>query len=193
MDTSRRASHLLGGVVSAPRTGLTAFQITAAEMFFSLPESDGFLLAGGAALAAQHLTARPTQDLEAPAPIMSAALAGRDRVRVAGERVTFALAMTIRVADAGTLSSTLVTRARPPSGSGRHLNRAAGADRVAGDVHPLDPAAAGEQLPRLALHRLARPPPQYLVPECGCQAAHEVESEQAVRRLRRKGGLCRLP
>lgn len=50
--------------MTAPNTSLTAFQITVAEMFFSLPESDGFLLAGGAALAAQHLTARPTQDLD---------------------------------------------------------------------------------------------------------------------------------
>lgn len=33
-------------------------------MFFSLPASHGFLLAGGAALAAQKLTTRPTQDLD---------------------------------------------------------------------------------------------------------------------------------
>jgi hypothetical protein len=45
-------------------TGLTAFQIDVATLFFSLPASDGFLLAGGAALAAQHLTTRPTQDLD---------------------------------------------------------------------------------------------------------------------------------
>lgn len=44
--------------------GLTPFQITVATLFFSLPESDGFLLAGGAALAAQHLTTRPTHDLD---------------------------------------------------------------------------------------------------------------------------------
>jgi hypothetical protein len=43
--------------------GLTPFQIAVADQFFSLPESDGFLLAGGAALAAQHLTSRPTHDL----------------------------------------------------------------------------------------------------------------------------------
>lgn len=35
-----------------------------ARLFFDLPGSDGFLLAGGAALLAQHLTARPTQDLD---------------------------------------------------------------------------------------------------------------------------------
>lgn len=33
-----------------------------ATLFFSLPASDGFLLAGGAALAAQQLTTRPTHD-----------------------------------------------------------------------------------------------------------------------------------
>ena len=31
---------------------------------FALPASRGFLLAGGAALLAQHLTARPTEDLD---------------------------------------------------------------------------------------------------------------------------------
>ncbi|MDN5851301.1 MAG: nucleotidyl transferase AbiEii/AbiGii toxin family protein [Actinomycetia bacterium] len=43
---------------------LTPFQIAVAALFFSLPESEGFLLAGGAALAAQHLITRPTQDLD---------------------------------------------------------------------------------------------------------------------------------
>ena len=35
-----------------------------ARAFFALPSSQGFLLAGGAALAAHGLTARPTQDLD---------------------------------------------------------------------------------------------------------------------------------
>ncbi len=43
---------------------LSAFQQEVARMFFSLPASEGFLLAGGAALLAQHLTARPTEDLD---------------------------------------------------------------------------------------------------------------------------------
>lgn len=47
-----------------PPAGLTPFQIVVTELFFSLPESDGFLLAGGAALAAQRLITRPTQDLD---------------------------------------------------------------------------------------------------------------------------------
>lgn len=37
---------------------LTAFQIEVAHLFFGLPVSDGFLLAGGGALLAQGLTAR---------------------------------------------------------------------------------------------------------------------------------------
>ena len=45
-------------------SALTAFQIEVAQLFFTLPASKGFLLAGGAALAAHHLTDRPTQDLD---------------------------------------------------------------------------------------------------------------------------------
>jgi hypothetical protein len=43
---------------------LTAFQVEVARAFFALPSARGFLLAGGAALAAHGLTARPTQDLD---------------------------------------------------------------------------------------------------------------------------------
>jgi hypothetical protein len=46
------------------RDGLTDFQIEVARLFFALPASAGFLLAGGAALLAQHLISRPTQDLD---------------------------------------------------------------------------------------------------------------------------------
>src|SRR6266567_7864862 len=45
-------------------TALSAFQIEVAQIFFGLPASEGFLLAGGAALVAQALTARPTHDLD---------------------------------------------------------------------------------------------------------------------------------
>jgi hypothetical protein len=38
---------------------LSAFQLEVARLFFALPASHGFLLAGGAALLAQHLTTRP--------------------------------------------------------------------------------------------------------------------------------------
>jgi predicted nucleotidyltransferase component of viral defense system len=43
---------------------LTDFQLEVTRLFFSLPASKGFLLAGGAALLAQHLTTRPTDDLD---------------------------------------------------------------------------------------------------------------------------------
>jgi hypothetical protein len=43
---------------------LSAFQIEVAETFFSLPASEGFLLAGGGALLATGLTSRPTRDLD---------------------------------------------------------------------------------------------------------------------------------
>jgi hypothetical protein len=43
---------------------LTDFQLEVTRLFFSLPASRGFLLAGGAALLAQHLTTRPTEDLD---------------------------------------------------------------------------------------------------------------------------------
>lgn len=43
---------------------LTPFQAEVARTFFSLPASDGFLLAGGGALLASGLTSRPTRDLD---------------------------------------------------------------------------------------------------------------------------------
>ena len=45
-------------------SALTAFQIRVAQMFFALPTGRRFLLAGGAALLAQHLSQRPTDDLD---------------------------------------------------------------------------------------------------------------------------------
>jgi Nucleotidyl transferase AbiEii toxin, Type IV TA system len=51
-------------VVEESASSLTAFQIEVGQLFFSLPESAGYLLAGGAALAASALTSRPTQDLD---------------------------------------------------------------------------------------------------------------------------------
>lgn len=45
-------------------SGLTDFQVTVTRLFFSLPASSGFLLAGGGALLASGLTTRPTQDLD---------------------------------------------------------------------------------------------------------------------------------
>ncbi len=45
-------------------SGLTDFQVEVARLFFGLPASDGFLLAGGGALLASGLTDRPTHDLD---------------------------------------------------------------------------------------------------------------------------------
>jgi hypothetical protein len=47
-----------------PPSRLTPFQVEVARLFFSLPETRGFLLAGGAALVAHRLIDRPTQDLD---------------------------------------------------------------------------------------------------------------------------------
>ena len=41
-------------------SGLSEFQIEVARVFFELPASEGFLLAGGGALLASGLTSRPT-------------------------------------------------------------------------------------------------------------------------------------
>ncbi len=46
------------------QSALTAFQIAVSRLFFALPAAERFLLAGGAALLAQHLTDRATQDLD---------------------------------------------------------------------------------------------------------------------------------
>lgn len=45
-------------------SGLRPLQVDVARAFFAMPESAGFLLAGGAALVAQGLTSRPTRDLD---------------------------------------------------------------------------------------------------------------------------------
>jgi hypothetical protein len=43
---------------------LTELQRTVLELFFTLPESEGFVLAGGAALVALGLSDRPTKDID---------------------------------------------------------------------------------------------------------------------------------
>lgn len=43
---------------------LSDFQVELANLFFSLPESAGFLLAGGGVLIAQGIVPRPTEDLD---------------------------------------------------------------------------------------------------------------------------------
>jgi hypothetical protein len=93
---------------------LSAFQLEVARLFFALPDSRGFLLAGGAALLAQHLTVRPTEDLDFfTGPGHGHVLAARDALEAAAsqrgwsaQRVhdsdTFCR-MVIRSADAGVL------------------------------------------------------------------------------------------
>ena len=58
-------------------SGLTDFQVQVARIFFALPESAGFLVAGGAALIAQELVARETRDLDlfaSPRPSVTTAV-----------------------------------------------------------------------------------------------------------------------
>jgi hypothetical protein len=106
-----------GGCVIPASEGqpdLTAFQLQVARLFFALPASRGFLLAGGAALLAQHLTARPTEDLDFfTAPESGHVPAARDALEAAArqqgwdtQRIhdsdTFCR-MVVRSADAGVL------------------------------------------------------------------------------------------
>ena len=66
---------------------LSTFQLEVARLFFALPASSGFLLAGGAALLAQHLTARPTEDLDFfTAPDRGHVLAARDALEAAARK-----------------------------------------------------------------------------------------------------------
>jgi hypothetical protein len=87
-------------------SALTAFQVDVAQLFFALPASEGFLLAGGAALAAQHLTNRATQDLDFfTAPGRGDVTAARDEfehaVRARGWQVE-------RIRDAATFCRLLI-------------------------------------------------------------------------------------
>jgi hypothetical protein len=67
--------------------GLPPFQLEVARLFFALPASRGFLLAGGAALLAQHLTARPTEDLDFfTAPERGHVPAARDALEAAARQ-----------------------------------------------------------------------------------------------------------
>ncbi len=79
---------------------LTDFQLEVSRLFFSLPASKGFLLAGGAALLAQHLTARPTEDLDFfTAPDRGYVPAARDALEAAARERGWA---TERIHDSDT-------------------------------------------------------------------------------------------
>jgi hypothetical protein len=74
-------------MADAGQPGLPPFQLEVARMFFALPASRGFLLAGGAALLAQHLTARPTEDLDFfTAPERGHVPAARDALEAAARQ-----------------------------------------------------------------------------------------------------------
>lgn len=72
----------------AEPTHLTGFQIEVAGIFFDLEASKGYLVAGGAALLAADLIARPTEDLDlfASTPVTSVTEAKDEFVRALGAR-----------------------------------------------------------------------------------------------------------
>jgi len=91
-------------------TELTEFQVTVAQAFFALPESRGFLLAGGAGLLAQHLTHRPTQDLD----LFTSISEDVPRARDAFERVADTRGWTVlRIHDSDTFCRFVVTGDEP--------------------------------------------------------------------------------
>jgi hypothetical protein len=87
-------------------SGLTAFQLEVAQLFFEMPASTGFLLAGGAALLAHRLTDRPTHDLDFfTAPRRGDVPAARDEFeRVVRERSW----QVVRIQDAATFCRLLI-------------------------------------------------------------------------------------
>jgi hypothetical protein len=86
--------------VAARAAGLSAFQLEVAQLFFSLRASRGFLLAGGGALLAQHLTSRPTDDLDFfTAPELGHVPSARDELEAAARRRAWSVE---RIQDADT-------------------------------------------------------------------------------------------
>lgn len=71
-----------------PVDGLTPVQVEVARAFFGLKASEGYLVAGGAALLASDLIARPTEDLDlfASRPIASVSGAKRALTRALNRR-----------------------------------------------------------------------------------------------------------
>jgi hypothetical protein len=91
-------------------SGLSAFQIEVAQLFFSLPASGGFLLAGGAALLAQHLTTRPTEDLDFfTAPGRGHVPAARDDLEGAAQQRGWSVE---RIQDSDVLAEMIATLTR---------------------------------------------------------------------------------
>ncbi|MEV0838201.1 nucleotidyl transferase AbiEii/AbiGii toxin family protein [Actinocatenispora sera] len=72
----------------ADSSNLTDIQVTVAQIFFQLPESRGYVVAGGAALLASHLIDRATDDigLFASTPVRSVTAAKKSLVAALEER-----------------------------------------------------------------------------------------------------------
>jgi hypothetical protein len=88
---------------------LSAFQLEVTQLFFALSASRGFLLAGGAALLAQHLTARPTEDLGFfTAPGRGHVLTARDALEAAARERGWS---TQRIHDSGTFCRLIIRSA----------------------------------------------------------------------------------
>lgn len=88
---------------------LSDLQVEVARVFFGLPAAEGYLVAGGAALVASGLVARPTEDLDlfAAAPTSSVAEA---KDALIGQLVRSAYAVAV-VHDSATFCRMVVTRA----------------------------------------------------------------------------------
>ncbi|KYH44162.1 nucleotidyl transferase AbiEii/AbiGii toxin family protein [Branchiibius sp. NY16-3462-2] len=88
---------------------LSELQVTVAHLFFGLPEADGFLVAGGAALVASEMIMRPTEDIDlfTSAPTASVSQASRAFISALRE-VGFEVVV---VQDAPTFCRLVVSRA----------------------------------------------------------------------------------
>ena len=84
---------------------LTDLQVEVLRMFFSLPESDGFMLAGGAGLVAVGLSERRTEDLDLFTSGVSVELAA-DALEAASLRRSW---QVIRIHDSPTFRRLVVT------------------------------------------------------------------------------------
>lgn len=121
-------------------TGLTDFQADVARLFFPVPASDGFLLAGGGALLASGLTSRPTEDLDF--------FGDREHVDIAAARDQFETAVagrgwqSTRVQDSGSFVRLRVTDGEVivgPQGAGA---AATSRSTLRPDAHPSSRSSA---------------------------------------------------
>lgn len=67
-------------------SALNELQVEVLRLFFSLPESEGFILAGGAGLVAVGLSTRPTEDLDLFTAVASISAAGDALEHAAADR-----------------------------------------------------------------------------------------------------------